>query len=357
MIRVLVADDSPTARTLMVEILKSDPELTVVGTAKDGAEAVELAKTLRPQLVTMDVEMPRMDGFEATKEIMIEAPTRIVVVTARVEGAEEAVSMPALRAGAVCVVRKPPSPRAAGHATEAQQLLATVKAMAEVKVVRHTRAPGVRARPTRPGERGARVVAIAASTGGPAVLYRILSELPADLAAPVLVVQHISRGFISGLAGWLNAASGLKVRIAVADEVIAPPTVYLAPDDRHLGMNDGRIVLSTAEPIGGFRPSASFLFESVARGYGAGAVAIVLTGMGDDGMAGLRALRAAGGRVLAQDEKTSVVFGMPGAAVAADLADEVLSVEDIAARITALVAAPLLRVADGAFARSQERPS
>ena len=341
MIRILVVDDSPTARALLVQVLRADAEIQIVGEAADGVEAVELTRRLRPDLVTMDIQMPRMDGFEATKEIMIETPTPIVVVTGGLDNTEVSVSMLALRAGALCVLQKPPGPGAPGHLRETHQVLETLKAMAQVKVVRHrlpapprnTSRPVPAARPNGRGD----VVAIAASTGGPAILHQLFSLLPGDFPAPILVVQHMTPGFTPGLATHLNGSSPLRVKIAEAGDALAPQTVYLAPDERHLAVsNSGTIALSNAPPIGGFRPSATFLFESVARAFGAGTVAVVLTGMGEDGVAGLRAVKQAGGRILAQDEDTSVVFGMPGAAIAAGLADGALPPDAIAAKLVKL---------------------
>jgi two-component system chemotaxis response regulator CheB len=182
---------------------------------------------------------------------------------------------------------------------------------------------------------------VATSTGGPAALHRLLSDLPGDFAAPVLVVQHITHGFTAGLADWLNKVSALHVKVALDGEPLAANTVYLAPDDRHLGLGDRRTVsLSAAPAVGGFRPSGTFLFESAARVFGAAAVAVILTGMGEDGVAGLQAVRRAGGPVIAQDEKSCVIFGMPGAAVAAGLADLVLPLDAIAPRLVELVSGP-----------------
>jgi two-component system chemotaxis response regulator CheB len=345
MIRVLVAEDSPTARALLVGILSSDPEIEVVGEAQDGTQAVEMTQALRPDVVTMDIRMPRLDGFEATKEIMITAPTRIIIVTASTIAHEVETSLYALRAGALTVLPKPHGPQAPDFEETARQLLATVKSMAQVKVVRHWRpaAPlpgaGREEKPARPRStpRG-RVVALATSTGGPAALYQLLGDLPTEFPPPILVVQHIAPGFIAGLADWLNKACGLRVKVAEDGETLAARTVYFAPDNRHLGVTDlGRVALSQAPPVGGFRPSASFLFESVARAYGPAAVGVILTGMGDDGVDGLRALQRAGGRALAQDEKTSVVFGMPGAAVGAGAVEEVLPLQDISRRLVELV--------------------
>jgi two-component system chemotaxis response regulator CheB len=346
MLRVLVADDSPTARALLVAILQRDPQITVVGEARDGIEAVELTKRLSPQVVTMDVHMPRMNGLEATKTIMLEAPTRIIIVTASLGESEVATSLQALRTGALCVLRKPPGPSAPGHASEARQLLETVRTMAEVKIAGPTPAP--KAAPS--GAPTARVVALAASTGGPGALQRILSELPRDFRAPVLVVQHMSRGFMPGLVSWLNASAALRVKIAETGETLVPGVVYLAPDERHLGVGSGaRVTLTDEAPVRGFRPAASYLFESVAHAFGFGVVAAILTGMGDDGVSGLGAVHRARGYVIAQDEASSVVFGMPAAAVMAGVVDEVLPLRDVSERLSALVAESLPR----AVARSR----
>jgi two-component system chemotaxis response regulator CheB len=339
MIRVLIADDSPTARGLLVAILTSDPEIVVVAEACDGASAVKLTRKHRPDLVTMDVRMPVMDGFEATKEIMMTAPTPILIVTSSVVIENVETSMHALRVGALAVLAKPAGPGAPGFEEVAQQLLVGVKALSQVKVVRHLRqTQRDNDRPGSPPAGRAQAVAIATSTGGPAALHRLLTELPGDFAAPILVVQHITKGFTGGLADWLNKASALHVKLAEEGETLAPHTVYLAPDDRHLGLS-GRstVVLARSPPVGGFRPSGTFLFQALAHAFGPAALAVVLTGMGDDGVEGLRAVRQAGGHILAQDEKSSVIFGMPRAAVEAGLADQVLPLESITARLVELV--------------------
>jgi two-component system chemotaxis response regulator CheB len=217
--------------------------------------------------------------------------------------------------------------------------------MSQVKVVRHWRsmhtpskATPSRKRPASGSSVPGKVVAIATSTGGPAALYRLFSDLPGDFPAPILVVQHITRGFVAGLVDWLNKAAGVRVKLAERGEPLKPSTGYLAPDDFHLGVTaQGEVVLAADPPVGGFRPSGTYLFESAARAYGAAAVAVILTGMGEDGVEGLRAVRQAGGRILAQDEASSVIFGMPGAAVAAGLADQVLPLADIPSRLMEVV--------------------
>jgi two-component system chemotaxis response regulator CheB len=186
-----------------------------------------------------------------------------------------------------------------------------------------------------------RVVAIATSTGGTAALQIVLSGLPGDFPVPILVVQHITRGFTPGLATWLNSVCRLRVKVADNGELMLPHTVYIGPDDQHLGVSgQGTVTLSGSSPVGGFRPAGTFLFESVARVFGAASVAVILTGMGEDGVVGLRSVRQAQGRIIAQDEATSVVWGMPGAAVAAGLPDVVLPLDSIAGRLVQLVNSP-----------------
>jgi len=338
MIRVLVVEDSPTARALLVEILGSDAEIVVVGEATNGVEALEMTKRHEPDVITMDVRMPVMDGFEATRAIMAERPTPIVVVTANTSGREVETSMQALRLGALTVLAKPPGPLAAGFDESCRRLIHTVKLMAGVRVVRRRLEGGSPG--TRREQRSVppRVVALAASTGGPAALSRLLGSLRPDFPLPILVVQHIAPGFVDGFSSWLDGLSSLPVRVAEHRDRIEARTVLVAPDDRHLVVPTRSFVeLSDSHPVSGFRPSATRLFESVAATFGRTAIAVVLTGMGDDGIVGLRAVRDAGGRVIAQDEESSVVFGMPGAAVAAGLAHETLSIEGVARRMQELV--------------------
>ena len=345
MIRVLVAEDSPTARALLVRILSADPEITIVGEARNGVEAVEMTQRLRPDIVTMDVHMPLLDGLAATKAIMITAPTPIVIVTGSTRAKEVGESLETLRLGALDVLVKPIGPESPEFEGSARLLVSKVKLMSQVQVVRHWRAIATpKPVPTEPPQAVAsraprgRIVAIATSTGGPAAVQKLLASLPDDFPAPILIVQHITPGFTAGLVGWLATTSRLRVKLAEAGEPLAPKTVFLGPDGKHLGVTQSaRIELSNAPPVGGFRPSGTFLFDSVARVFGHSTLAVILTGMGDDGVAGLRAVRAAGGLVIAQNEETSVVFGMPGATVAAGLADHVLPLDAIGPRLAMFV--------------------
>lgn len=341
MIRAVVAEDSDTVRELLVRILEGDPSVRVVGEARNGLEAVEMAQDLRPDVVTMDIRMPGCDGFEATRRIMVETPLPIVILSGSLDLQEVEISMHALRVGALAVLAKPPGPETPEFEDRARAFVAKVKAMSAVKVVRRwgdrsspLAAPGL---PVWVSSRRAEVLALAASTGGPAALHRILSDLPGDLRVPLLIVQHMSEGFVEGFAAWLNEAASFRVKLAEAGEPLLPRTAYLPPSGRHLGLADrNHLLLSDAAPIGGFRPSANYLFDSVARVFGPSSVAVVLTGMGVDGVEGLRSIRASGGRVLVQDETTSVVFGMPQAAVAAGMADAVVPLESIARYLGAI---------------------
>lgn len=339
MTRVLVAEDSATVRELLVHILEQDPGIAVVGFAENGREAVDLARRLRPDLITMDINMPIMDGLAATKEIMTVVPTPILIVSSRANDRDIQLSLEATRAGALMIMPKPDDPASDNFEKLSRELVSMVKALARVKVVRHW-APRPRVPPARSNtaQSGIRVIALATSTGGPAALQQVLAELPRNFPAPILIVQHIAPGFVAGLATWLGGSCKLRVKVAEANEPVTGRTVYLAPDDTHLGVTSDRaILLSKAEAIGGFRPSANFLFKSVAECYGQHAVGVVLTGMGRDGVSGACALHAAGARMLAQDEATSVVYGMPREAFRANVVHEVLGLHTIAGRLIELV--------------------
>jgi len=341
MIRVLLAEDSAVTREYLVYLLDQDPVLRVVGTAPNGLEAVKQAEQIKPDIIVMDVHMPVMNGFEATRKIMERVPAPIVMISASLSREETALTFEALSAGALTVVDKPGGLDHPEHAESARRLVQTVKLMAEVKVVRRwprrERPVPPSPIPTRP-DRKIRLIAIGASTGGPPVLAQILRGLPPDLTVPVLIVQHIAPGFTEGLAEWLGQGTPLGVKVAQPGEAVRSGIVYLAPDRFQMGITkDGRIHLRGGPMADGFCPSASYLFESVAEGYGRSAIGILLTGMGRDGAAGLKRLREAGGATIAQDENTSVVFGMPQEAIRLGAAEYVLSPEQIARLIRTLV--------------------
>jgi two-component system, chemotaxis family, protein-glutamate methylesterase/glutaminase len=329
MIRVVIADDMKASLALLDAVFGMEPGFQVVGRARNGQEAVDLTRALAPDVVTMDIEMPVLNGFDATLRIMTERPTPIVIVSGQDVGAV-GFALNAMKAGALAVVPKPDAPGTPRFDAEARHLLSMVRAMAGVKLLPKVQpaGPAAAAAPASRGPRTrARVVAIAASTGGPPAVSRILSELPADYRAPVLIVQHIAEGFAAGLAQWLAASARVRVKVAEDGEPLQPGTVYLAPDRLHLGVEGERVKLSDAPAVDGFKPSGTFLFESVARSYGPAALGLILTGMGRDGVQGLAALRAAGGPVVAQDQQSSVIYGMNGEAVLGGLTDEVLPLD------------------------------
>jgi two-component system chemotaxis response regulator CheB len=338
-LRVLVVEDSAVARRLLVHILGSDPELEVIAEAENGAQAVELAARHRPDVIVMDIVMPAVDGLEATRQIMQNTPTPIVLVTAGFDG-DVQVSFDALEAGALTVLAKPWGPQAEGFADAVAALTITAKLMADVKLVRRRPLSRAAARPAtampRIFHRACEVVAVASSTGGPAALATILGSLPESTPIPILVVQHITTGFHQGLVDWLDRISPLSVRLARDGEPLRPGEVLVAPADSHLGVTPaGAVALSDDPSIRGHRPSATHLFASVARAFGDGACGLILTGMGDDGVEGLRVLKEARGLVLAQDEATSVVYGMPRGAVAMGIVDRVLPLDAIAGALVA----------------------
>ena len=325
-LRVLVVDDSATSRSLLARLLNESPHLEVIGEATSGPQAVRMTARLRPDVITIDIHMPFMDGYETTRRIMEETPLPIVIVSADHHTENVAKSFRALEAGALAVFPKPGTGPATDFDSRAAELVEAVRLMAGVKVIRRHSRPR-RRREIEPSKVPgiAEVVAIGASTGGPAALAQLLARLPADFAAPILVVQHLARGFEAGLTAWLDGVSPLDVHLAKDGDELVPGQVLIAPHDVHLGVSRGRrVVLEDSDPIGRHRPSATHLFKSVGDVFGSGSLGVILTGMGDDGVAGLDDLRRAGGHVLAQDESSCVVYGMPGSAVAAGVVDEVV---------------------------------
>jgi two-component system chemotaxis response regulator CheB len=352
-IRVLIVEDSWPQRELLVGLVGAADGMVVAGTAKNGQEAIEAAQRLRPDVIAMDIHLPIIDGYTATRRIMQSCPTPIVLISSST-GDSQRRSMQALAAGALAVVRKPASIGRPDHAIDRQTLLTTLRLMADVLVV--TRHSSIFAAPAAPAAealsshldaaRGAvidswrmpggmpQVLAIASSTGGPAALQTVLQGLGGDFPLPILIAQHIARGFGSALADWLNTVVPLPVRIACFDERMQPGFVYLAPDDHHLlASTRGVIALQPFSQQDRYCPSGDVLFEAVARVYRDRAIGVILTGMGDDGARGMRAMRAAGSWTLAQDEASCVVYGMPQAAVVAGAVAQVEPLASLAGAI------------------------
>jgi two-component system, chemotaxis family, protein-glutamate methylesterase/glutaminase len=339
-IEVLVVEDSTVVRMFLVRLLESDARIRVVGAVADGQAALDFVSKRKPDVVLMDIHMPRMDGFEATRRIMEAHPVPIVICTATAKAKDVIITFQAMEAGAIACIQKPLGLEHGDFEEMAGQMLETVKLMSEVKVVRRT--ARVRPAPWTPDAPGAlipapraaarvRVIGIGASTGGPPVLQTILAGLRKDFPVPVLVVQHIAQGFLAGMAEWLNQTTGLQVHIGSHGTLALPGHVYLAPDSFHMGAGSGgEIVLTREEPQNHLRPAVSFLFRTLAQAYGPAAVGVLLTGMGSDGAAELKQLRDTGAITIAQDRESSVIHGMPGAAIALGGATHVLPANQIA---------------------------
>jgi two-component system chemotaxis response regulator CheB len=334
-IRALVVEDSVTVRKRIAEVLSADPEIEVAAEAQDGRRAVELCAALHPNIVTMDMMLPVMSGLAATEHIMAHSPTPILVVSSSLERGELFETYEALAAGALDVLEKPTGDEAAGDWEK--RLVAAVKLLSRIKVITHPRARlgalGLRRppSPTLPPAGGGgrcKAVAIGASTGGPGAVLEILRALPEGFPIPILLVLHISEPFGAAFADWLGGQVALRVGYA-ADREPLTAGVRMAPPGRHLVLDGGSLRLTGEPERHSCRPSVDVLFESVARELGAAAVGCLLTGMGRDGAAGLLALRRAGAVTIAQDEASSVVYGMPREAVLLGAAQRVLSLADI----------------------------
>ena len=341
-LRVLVAEDSLTVRKCLVAALACDPELEVVGEAENGKSAIELCQSLRPDVMTLDMMMPHMTGLAVTEYVMAYCPTPILIVSASVNRGELFKTYEALAAGALDVLEKPTADTVGRNWDD--KLVSTVKLIARIKVITHPRA---RLMAARRGEEGAgqhflgslpepRVVALGASTGGPSALVEILRGLPADFPVPVLIVLHLGEPFARALAEWLDGQSPIRVRYARDGEFLPQTGVLLAPPGRHLALCQGHLRLLEEPERHSCRPSIDVLFESLARELASGSIACLLTGMGKDGALGLLDMRRAGAVTIAQDESSSVVFGMPGEAVRLGAAQRVLAIEQIAPTLVAL---------------------
>ncbi len=342
-IRVLIADDSLVAREMLTQILMSDPGIEVIGTASNGQEAVDMVARLRPDLVTMDVHMPKMDGLEATERIMAYTPTPILVVSSSVYGEGMGRAFDALAIGALEVIKKPEPRDWAALEAIGREIIRKVKILARVKVITHIkgrRAAERRAEPEhlKPVSRGRlQLVAVGSSTGGPSALLSVLGRLHADFPLPIVIAQHIAEGFVPGLATWLDAGCKIKVVAAEDGSPALPGVAYIAATGQNMEI-DGSVLRFTSPRSGQlYIPSADTLFESVARSYGRQAVGVLLTGMGTDGARGLKTLHDAGAQTICQDEATSTVWGMPKAAIDMGAASVVLPVHDIAAEIDRVV--------------------
>ncbi len=325
-IRVLIVDDSSLMRAAIKSILTSDAEIEVIAEACDGKEAVEKTKALKPDVITMDLKMPVMDGLEAIEKIMQDIPTSIIVVsTVDIE-----MIIKALGIGAMGFI-----PVTQDINTTSKNLISKVKISSRVQAIKRIKIVPLKTKHKFKKKKISKIVAIGISTGGPQALQVVLSKLPRDIPAGILIVQHMSEGFIEGLAEWLKDTSSVDVKVAVAKDSLKTSAAFFAPDNYNIGVNeDGIIELSeNANRSLMYLPSIDVMMESVALAYGTNAVGVIMTGMGKDGVKGLGAIKKAGGRTIAQDEATSVIFGMNKTAIDKGYADKIVPLEKIAAEI------------------------
>ena len=375
-IRLLIADDSPVVREILKDMVEGEPDFDLVGEAVNGREAVALTKELRPNIITMDVMMPVMNGLEAVEEIMAYCPTPILILSSVLDDKEMDVAFNAIARGALDVMEKPKVPGIAQFNQIRRDLLDKLRMLSRIQVISHLRGKRKRvpekpaARPGRPAPAPApepapepprerpkpefiegiegpdgpvlelpggrvkrRLVAVGASTGGPKALVQIFRRIPAAFPLPVLTVQHIAPSFAPGLVAWLNRESPLRVLLAADKMQPEPGTVYIAPTGVHMVYDHGAIHFTDGPPVHSCRPAVDVLFNSVAANIGELSIGVLLTGMGHDGAQGLKSIRDRRGITLVQDEKTSVIFGMPRSAIELGAADEVLGLPDIPAAL------------------------
>lgn len=331
---VLIVDDSPTIRDIFRAVFESDSEVEVIGEASNGQEAIEFVQQQKPDIITMDVFMPKVNGTEAIQHIMGSKPTPILVVTS---AKDASIAFQCLTKGALEVIEKPDFEYVQDE-KKRKQLISKLKSLARVPVVTHLAGRSkTKIHEIRPASTFKKVVAICSSTGGPKALSILLGQIPKEFPFPILITQHMYEGFIAGLVEWLQTTTSLKVKVAEAGEMIKAGVAYIAPTGKHMEITASEIIRLTSEdPVEGHRPSGEKLFGSVAKSFGNRAIGVILTGMGGDGSTNLGKIKDAGGVTIAQDEKTCVVFGMPREAILKGNAQTILPLQDIAPELIKL---------------------
>lgn len=342
MIKVLIIDDSAVVRSSLLRILGADPEINALDPARNGKEGVEKALVLRPDVIIMDVDMPVMNGLEATREIMARRPTPILILTTTFVKESMQVPYLALQAGAIDVLTKPVDREQGYTGSEAQKLIRMIKLVAGLSLSTRRKTPLSAIDPDRGSQfeeklKSVRIVSIGTSTGGPKTLHQILSVLPEYFPYPVVIAQHIGKGFMEGMVNWIKKDIKIPVIIAKQGDRIRPGIIFFAPDNMNLSLDNKRSFCLTEPAVDDlYVPSINALFNSVAALFGSSSLGIILTGMGNDGAEGLLSIKRAGGRTIAQDEATSVIFGMPKAAVELGAAETVLSQSGISRILVSL---------------------
>lgn len=339
MINILIADDSETEILLLKHIFQKEKDMCVIGCAKNGKEAVELAIKLKPDIITMDINMPLLNGFEATRHIMMTNPIPIVVVTSTANDAHLNTAFLALESGALGVLDKPVNASDPAFNSTCKRIVTLIRSMAEIKLVKRrftieseNQKPIVSARLGNES-RSYEIVCIGSSVGGPQALKTVLSKLPAHFPVPIVIVQHMTQGFIEGLSKWLDQHCNLKIQCAKDQELLQAGTAYFAPDKYHLKIQriGSNLVaqLHKGEPISGFYPSITVMLNSIAKSCGTNAIGILLTGMGSDGASGLFEIKSNKGHTIIQDPSSSVVFGMAAVAQSLGAVDRVIKLDEI----------------------------
>lgn len=341
-IRVLIIEDSLVVRELLKHIIEQDGRFAVVGAVDSAEEGLRLLGAVEPDVISLDIRLPGMNGLDATLQVMTRRPTPIVVVAANVDDVELNIAMNALKAGALAVVEKPVGVTNKAFEAMARHLCTQLAIMSQVKVVRQGIDRGLRfgaTEPPRPppvSSRGYSMVGITASTGGPQALAQLLGSLGTDFPLPILLVQHITASFLEGFVAWLDGITPLSVGMAVPGETPRPGHVYMPPHDRHLVVAGGRLALLDEPPVQSQKPAGTVLFKAMAADLGGRGIGVLLTGMGADGADGMAAMRKVGAYTIAEDESTCVVYGMPAAAARLGAVSEMLPLPMIAGRLRQL---------------------
>ncbi len=341
-IKVLIVEDSAVIRDFLVYIISSEPDMHVVGTAKNGQEAVKLATLKKPDIITMDIEMPIMNGFEATEQIMSTRAVPIIIVTSSYSQSEVEKTFQAIDAGAMAILAKPSGVQNKNYQKNRTELINTIRTMSEVKVVTRHKKYLRRDTPVNfKQEKNVfdentkyKIAAIGVSTGGPQVLNTILSLLPSDLKIPIVIVQHIPSGFLEGMVEWLNEKSKLPIKIAKNDEELEAGKVYFCPAELNMGVTKNMKVELKEDVPDPVRPSVSYLFRSIGKNFQDKGIGILLTGMGKDGSEELAIMKEKGALTIVQDQESSIVYGMPGEAVLLNAHRYILSPEMIAKKLS-----------------------